>query len=117
MHGNSQNTAPVARPQGRPRDPQPYRLYHDFGGSAELTSTLAHALSDLTGADVTEAEFQLNEYVDPQALDRLFRPSGGASRPSGHVGFTVWNYEVTVYNDGQIVIAPPREPQPPAPNV
>ena len=113
MYGNSQNTEPPAPRHAQPPAPQPYHLHHDFTGSAALTATLAHALSDLTGADVTDVEAQLAECVDPSALDGLFRAGAGKPRSSGHVGLTVWDHQVTLYNDGHIVITPP--PQPPNP--
>lgn len=114
MHGNSQNTAPAVHPQNQPQTPQPFCIHHDFEGAAELSTTLAHALADVTGADVTEAEFSLADHVDPDALDRLFTPAGNRRRESvGHFAFTVWGHGVTVYADGQIVISPPRQQRPP----
>lgn len=112
MHGNRQNTAPAA-PQNQPQPPQPYFVQHDFGGPSDLTTTLVHALSDVTGADVTQAESSLCNYVDPRSLDRLFEPArDGTPRPNGHVSFTIWDHQVTVYHNGQIAITPPAGTQP-----
>jgi hypothetical protein len=84
---------------------QPYVVHHDFDGPAELTTTLAHAIADVTGFEVTEAGFTLSDYVDPDALDRLFAPkSDGIPRTNGHLGFTIWNCQVTVYSTGRIVV-------------
>jgi len=92
------------------RDTQTYFVKHDFDGAAALTTTLAHALSDVTGIDVTDTGFTLNDHVDPDALDRLFKPKDdGTPRMSGHLTFTVWGYQVTVYSDGQIAIVPPQQ--------
>lgn len=111
MHGDSQNTASTSQPESQPPAPQPYYVTHEFDGSTELTTTLVHALADVADVDVTQAEFRLTDYVDPDALNRLFQPSGeGAAQVDGHVSFTVWGNQVTVYHDGQIVIAPPTEP-------
>lgn len=110
MHGNSQNTTTVPRPQSQPREPQPYFVQHEFGGASQLTTTLVHAISDVTGADVTQAEAGLANYVDPDALNRLFKPdSDGMPRPNGHVSFTIWDHQVTVYHNGQIAITPPSQ--------
>jgi hypothetical protein len=111
MHGNSQNTTTTAtRPQSQTHKPQPYFIQHEFGGSSQLTTTLVHALSDVTGADVTQVESGLANYVDPDALNRLFKPdSDGTPRPNGHVSFTVWDHQVTVYHNGQIAIMPPSQ--------
>jgi hypothetical protein len=109
MHGNSQNTTPAPATQTKPRQPQPYFVQHEFGGTSELTTTLVHAISDVTGADVTQAEESLVDYVDPSALDSLFQPrSDGTPRPNGHVSFTLWDHQVTVYHNGQISITPPN---------
>ncbi|AQL44899.1 hypothetical protein BV210_19265 (plasmid) [Halorientalis sp. IM1011] len=84
---------------------QPYVVHHDFDGPSELTTTLAHAIADVTGFDVTETGFTLSDYVDPAALDRLFAPkSDGTPRTNGHLGFTIWDCQVTVYSTGQIVV-------------
>lgn len=107
MQGNRQHTT-AAAPRAQQRPPQPYFVQHEFGGSSDLTTTLVHALSDVTGADVTQAEESLVDHVHPEALDRLFRPApDGTPRPNGHVSFTVWDHQVTVYHNGQIAITPP----------
>lgn len=120
MNRNATNADLAAAPQQRAGQSQPYVVQHEFGGSAELTTTLAHAISDVTGIDVTDTGFTLAEYVDPDALDRLFQPkSDGTVRTNGYLCFDVWGCQVTVYSTGQIVITPPRNQptqQPPAPN-
>jgi hypothetical protein len=113
MHGNGQNTTTPAVPQNRPRPPQPYFVTHEFGGTSDLTTTLVHAISDVTGADVTQAEASLVDFVDPEALDRLFEPApDGTPRPNGHLSFTMWDHQVTVYHNGQIAITPPAHGSP-----
>ncbi len=88
---------------------QPYVFEHEFGGSARLTTTLAHALADVAGVDVTDAEFTLSDYVDPEALDRLFKPrADDTPRLGGHLSFTAWGCQVTVYSDGRITVVPPQ---------
>ena len=112
MHGNSQNTA-AAVPQNQPRPPQPYFVQHEFGGSSDLTTTLVHAIADVTGADVTQVEDGLASCVDPRAVDLLFRPApDGTPRPNGHLSFTLWDHQVTVYHNGQIAITPPAQAGP-----
>ena len=90
------------------RDAGTYVVRHDFDGPAELTTTLVHALSDVSGVDVTDAGFTLYDYIDPDALDRLFKPRDNAQRVNGMLSFAVWGYQVTVYSDGQIAIVPPQ---------
>jgi len=105
---------------GAPRGPQPqgartYFVQHDFDGPGRLTTTLAHAISDVSGVDVTDTGFTLADHVDPDALDRLFEPrDDGTPRLNGQLTFTVWGYAVTVYSDGGIAIVPPQGQRPPA---
>lgn len=110
MQGNGQNTTAGGHSTSHPPQPQPYYVTHDFDGAGELTTTLVHAIADVADVDVTQAEFRLSDYVDPDALNRLFQPSGnGTAQVDGHVSFTVWGNQVTIYHDGQIVISPPAQ--------
>lgn len=110
MYRNEQSVKAKPSQQYQVRDTQTYFVKHDFDGSAELTTTLAHAISDVSGIDVTDAGFSLNDHVDPEALDHLFEPKeDGVPRMNGHLAFTIWGYQVTVYSDGQIAIVPPQQ--------
>lgn len=114
MYRNESHVKQSAPRGARTREAQPYFVQHDFDGPATLTTTLAHAISDVSDVDVTDTGFRLNDHVDPDALDRLFRPKGdGTPRMDGHLTFTVWGYQVTVYSDGQIAIVPPQQPTQP----
>lgn len=109
MHGNGPNVTQAAPPQHVQQETQQYYAQHDFDGSATLTTTLCHAIANVTGADVTEAERTLSDHADPQALDLLFRPQpDGSFRLPGQVSFTMWGHRVTVASDGQISIVPPQ---------
>jgi len=111
MHGNGSNVARAAPPQNQQSETRQYYAQHDFDGTATLTTTLVHAISNVTGADVTEAEQTLSDHADPEALDRLFRPRpDGTFRLGGELTFTIWGHRVTVANDGQISIVPPQHP-------
>ncbi len=113
MHGNTQNTTTHTHSQNQTVEPQPYFVHHEFGGSTKLTTTLVHAISDVSGVDVTQAESHLSNYVDPTALDRLFKPGSSTTQhANGMLSFTMWNYQITIYHNGRIAIAPPAQPQP-----
>ena len=115
MYRNQPPVEQASTEQYQPQAAQTYVVQHDFDGPARLTTTLVHALSDVTGIDVTDAGFTLSDHVDPDALDRLFKPKDeDAPRLNGHLAFSVWGYQVTVYSDGQIRIVPPQQ-APPAP--
>ncbi|WP_306053722.1 HalOD1 output domain-containing protein [Natronococcus wangiae] len=98
-----------------PSEPNPgvssvYRTVHDPGGPATLSTTVAHALADCMGIDVTDGRVSLYDSVDPTALDRLFRPRhDGAPRTGGMLSFVVDGYYVTVYADGEVVVEPPTD--------
>lgn len=110
MYRNESYVKQSAQQRSQPRNTQTYYVQHDFDGSAQLTTTLAHAISDVSGVDVTDTGFTLNDHVDPDALDRLFEPKDdGTARTSGHLTFNIWGYQVTVYSDGQIAIVPPTQ--------
>jgi len=107
MNGDVPHAAGMPRTQARGQ-PTTYYLQHHFEGPARLTTTLVHAISDVAGVDMTDAEATLYDQVDPDALDALF------SRPSHNPGqvalsLTLWGYQVTVYGDGQIAITVPRQ--------
>lgn len=86
-------------------------VYHEPDSVAKLSTTVAHALADVMGEDVTQTEFTLFECIEPDALDALFSPlEDGSERCSGHVAFNVRGYQVTVYSSGHIVITPPDPP-------
>ena len=105
--------APAPAPPVSTTPPQPFLYTHDFGGPANITTTLAHAIADVTGGDVTPAGFTLYDYVDPDALDQLFKPKpDGTLRMDGRLTFTVWGYQVTVHSDGRIAILPPQQAAP-----
>jgi len=94
------------------REATPYYTQHDFDGPAKLSTTVVHAVADVAGAEMTETESTLFQHVDPDSLDDLFSPAGpNAPRTNGHVSFTVWGHEVTVYSNGRIVIVPPQHPR------
>jgi hypothetical protein len=107
---NVSNKELTAVPRRRRPDTQPYVVQHEFGGPAELTTTLAHAISDVTGIDVTDTGFTLQEFVDPEALDQLFAPTEeGTPRTNGSLSLAVLGCQVTIHSNGQIVITPPRQ--------
>ncbi|GAB3041225.1 HalOD1 output domain-containing protein [Natronobiforma cellulositropha] len=85
-----------------------YRACHDPNGTANLSTTVSHALADCLGIDVTESTAFLHDNVDPDALDTLFQPRpNGTPRTGGMLSFFVHDYFVTVYSDGEILIEPP----------
>lgn len=99
---------PAASPRGRQR----YTVQHEFDGTASVTATLAHALADVSGTDVTDVELTLEEYVDTDALDRLFAPPlGHTSEMTSSLTVNVQGYQTTLSSTGLITITPPQPRQ------
>jgi len=89
---------------------QSYTVQHDFSDTASVTATLTHALSDVSGINVTEVEMAVRESVDPDALDRLFTPvSNGSPRANGQLSVNIQGYQTTIYGNGLISIVPPQQ--------
>lgn len=108
MQTDPPNPSPRAAGSRQPPQTTDFYAYHDPNSTANLSTTVAHALSDVMGVNVTSTEFSLYDSIDPDALDQIFSPLGdGTPRPIGHVAFTVEGYRVTVYSSGHIVITPP----------
>lgn len=104
----TQNVQPAVQSQIQ----QSYTVQHNFDSAASVTATLAHALSDISGIDVSQVEFALKDYVDPDALDQLFAPvSGGSPRVNGNLTLNIQGYQTTLYGNGLITIVPPQHPQ------
>lgn len=111
MHRNGTAAQSPRQAPAAPRPQQTYTVHHDFDGAATVTETVVHALSDVTGMDVTDADFALHDYVDPDSLNRLFASKpDGTPRVNGHVSFTVMGYQTTVYATGQVAIVPVGTP-------
>jgi hypothetical protein len=76
--------------------------------SAELRETpvvaIAKALAERRGVDPTDLP-PLNDYVDADALNALFRTAGDGTA-FGRVTFHVEEYEVHAYHDGRVELNP-----------
>lgn len=95
-------------PASRSRSPSVYRVVHDPDGPARLSTTVVHAIADCLDVDVSDGRASLYDTVDPEALDRLFRPRrDGRPRNGGAFTLLVRDHYVTVHGDGEIVIEPP----------
>ena len=72
-----------------------------------LGTTVVEAISRATGVPVTEMDTELNDFIDPDALDSLFADRyDGTPRGSGLVIFSMGGCEVRVDGDGHVVVTP-----------
>lgn len=79
-----------------------YVAHHDVEEDG-LSVTLSLALAAATDRSPTEFLPRFQEYVDPDALDRMFRPQpNGDLRKGGPFHLTVEDIEVEIYNTGRI---------------
>jgi hypothetical protein len=110
MTQHASNTRPNAYTQTG-SETSTYYAQHDFDGTAKLSTTLIHALSEVANIDTTDTETTLYQHIDPEALDTIFAPAGSeAPRSNGQLSFPIWGYNVTIYSNGQIVISAPQQP-------
>lgn len=81
-----------------------YVAHHDVAEDG-LTVTLSMALAAAADSSPTEFLPRFQEYVDPDALDRMFRPQpNGDLRRGGPFRLTIEGFEVEIFNTGRIEI-------------
>lgn len=72
-----------------------------------LGTTVVDAVSEATGVPVTEMDVELNEIVDPDALNGLFANRfDGTAREGGILLFSMLGCEVRIHGDGRVVVTP-----------
>lgn len=82
-----------------------YHIYRTGDNPLPISDIVVRTLAAVTGREPTEIE-PLYHVVDPEALDALFQgESDSASNRIDHISFPLEGHEVTVYADGEIVIA------------
>lgn len=83
-----------------------YHLNHDWTGSMSVGSRIVLALERITGSETHELE-PLQNTIDPESLDKLFRPlPDGTPRGDGLVTFTFVDHVITVSSSGRIDLSP-----------
>lgn len=81
-----------------------YVAHHDVADNG-LSVTLSLALASVTELEPTELVPKFAEHVDPDALDRMFRPlPNGDLRKGGPFHLQIEGYDVTIHNTGRIEI-------------
>lgn len=81
-----------------------YTTTFDWSGDVPLSTAVITVVSRVAGVDHTDLD-PLNDAVDPDALDCLFdRRDDGSRRAGGTVSFAFAGHEVTVRENGEIVV-------------
>lgn len=80
-----------------------YQTVHDFSANVPLSTTVILAVEQVVG----ELDVVLNDAIDPDALDAIFRPRSDVSPyRRGYVEFVFAECQITVRSDGVIEIDP-----------
>lgn len=83
----------------------PVIVEHDFEDpTAEVTVSIVDGVASAVGVSPTEVVPQVNDEVDPDALDRLLRPKPDGTPRSGVVSFELLGCAVVVDGGGTIKI-------------
>ncbi|WP_433631008.1 HalOD1 output domain-containing protein [Halomicrococcus sp. NG-SE-24] len=82
---------------------------YDLAGAGSPTHAVVRAIAAASDTNPTSLP-PLNEYIDPEALDRMFDEASENDGPSGRIfSFTVNGWNVFVRDDGRIRICDPTE--------
>lgn len=69
-----------------------------------VTWKVVEAVAEEKGVSPLDLE-PLNNIVNPDALDKLFRPVSGTDRSLGQVSFRYSGYEISVFPDGDVEVS------------
>lgn len=76
-------------------------------GEVRVGSLILDAVAEATDTPVSALGVELNDHVDPDALNDLFAPKlNGERRGRGRVTFELGGCEVVVHADGRVVATP-----------
>lgn len=80
-------------------------VVHNEMGEEDLTVTISLALSELDDVPPAEIIPQFPEHVDPDALNRLFKPfPNGELRQGGPLYLSIEGYSIAIFSSGRIEI-------------
>jgi len=94
-------TAEAATPESS--SSSEYRAYEVRDG--DVATTLVLAIADVEGVDPLDLDFTLNDYVDPDALNRLFDGDRAMRSPGAYVQLTVAGRDVRVSAAGEVRVS------------
>ena len=74
-----------------------------------LSETIVHAVADTLGVDPVDLDDRIGDCIDPDALDRLFRPeTDGTPSPDGLVVFSMAGCRIEVEGNRSVLVTPSR---------
>ena len=75
-----------------------------------LSETIVHAVADTLGVDPVDLNDRISDCIDPDALDRLFRPEADGTRsPDGLVVFSMAGCRIEVEGNRSVLVTPSRD--------
>lgn len=83
---------------------RPYRVIVDAGETDAVTVAVVETIAAIEGVDPVEVETRLDDHVDPDALDALYRHARANDRASWSFEFDVGGHAVTLESDGWISV-------------
>lgn len=96
----------TSRDDGEPRPTgRRYELSYETGDDVDLGLAVVETICAELDIGPTEMGGQLHEYVDVDALNKLFRArANGEPRLGGRVAFRMNRHEVVIHSTGRIVV-------------
>lgn len=80
-----------------------HRLTYDASGDIDLGLAVVEAICEALDLGPTEIGGKLHEYVDVDAMNRLFRDrSNGEPRLGGRIAFRTNRYDIVIHSTGII---------------
>ena len=73
-----------------------------------LSETIVHAVADTLGVDPVDLDDRISDCIDPDALDRLFRPDTDGKDPDGLVVFSMAGCRIEVEGNRSVLVTPSR---------
>jgi hypothetical protein len=93
--------------QGRSVGDRPGAVELRLEDHQHTATAVVKAVSEATDTPVSDIDVELNDVVDPDALDRLFAVRyDGTPRRGGTVSFEMYDCEVIVEKGGRVVAVP-----------
>jgi hypothetical protein len=86
-------------------DRSPVTATFDPTGTQSLSMTVTEAVARAEGVTPEELEARLFDAIDPDALERLFRPTN-RSTPKAEVRFNLAGNTVVVRDTGEVFVRP-----------
>jgi hypothetical protein len=74
-----------------------------------LSETIVHAVADTLGVDPVDLDDRISDCIDPDALDRLFRPGTDGTDPDGLVVFSMAGCRIEVEGNRSVLVTPSRD--------